>query len=171
VDLNNVTLYVFEETNSNFTKVGTRPAYMKSAVLPSGSLTKDVVAILLAAMRTRPSVNSSMLWMHVGGAVSDVASAATAYPHRDASFIFQAKAIWHDASQAAANTQWAAELGAALQPFVADSAGAAYVNYIDPEQPNWAHAYYGANLPRLQRVKQQWDPANLFRFAQGISST
>ena len=53
-----------------------------------------------------------------------------------------------------------------MQPW---NAGA-YVNYTDPDLVGWPHEYYGANYPRLQAVKAQWDPHGFFTFPQGITA-
>ena len=51
------------------------------------------------------------------------------------------------------------------RPFVP---GKAYVNYSDTQLSNFATAYWGSNLARLKKVKQTFDPSNLFQFKQSL---
>ncbi len=103
-----------------------------------------------------------------GGAINRVAADATAFVHRDALFSAQYLAHWNASDPApivTANYSWMANTWQAMRPY---ASGAAYQNYIDPNLADWQMAYYGANLPRLQRVKAMYDPGNLFHFAQSI---
>ncbi|ALR11840.1 FAD-linked oxidoreductase ygaK [Mycobacteroides saopaulense] len=99
----------------------------------------------------------------LGGAVSRISADATAFPHRRAAASVQ---IYH---------------GVGAEPSVAyhrvdearDRLGeicgpGAYVNYIDPRLSNWATAYYGHNLPRLQQIASVCDPNGIFAFPQAI---
>jgi FAD/FMN-containing dehydrogenase len=102
-------------------------------------------------------------------AVNRVAPDATAFVHRDSLCHIVYLSFWGPADPpavAAANVAWAREIYAAMRPYVS---GHAYQNYIDGGLTDWQHAYYGANYPRLQRVKARYDPRSLFRFAQGIA--
>jgi FAD/FMN-containing dehydrogenase len=103
-----------------------------------------------------------------GGAINRVAADATAFVHRDALFSAQYLAHWNasdPASVVTANYGWMADTWQSMRPY---ASGGAYQNYIDPNLADWQNAYYGANLPRLQRVKATYDPGNLFHFAQSI---
>jgi hypothetical protein len=100
--------------------------------------------------------------------VNAIPSDATAFVHRDNLFGIQYQARWHHGAPqevAAANIAWTNELYEQTKPY---RSGFAYQDYIDPELEDWEHAYYGANLPRLRRVKSKYDPDDFFRFAQSI---
>jgi FAD/FMN-containing dehydrogenase len=52
-----------------------------------------------------------------------------------------------------------------MRPYVSRMA---YQNYIDPAQPHWQQAYYGANYARLESIRKTVDPHHLFNFPQAI---
>ena len=96
-----------------------------------------------------------------GGAIGEVAPAATAFVHRNVRFSVQ---ILSYAPLATARAQVAAARRR-IAPF---GNGQAYQNYSDPDLADPLQAYYGANLPRLEKIKAAVDPAGRFRVAQGI---
>jgi FAD binding domain/Berberine and berberine like len=103
-----------------------------------------------------------------GGAINRVDPAATAFVHRSALASAQYSVPFDPGTptaQLAASQAW---LDSWYNSMVPHMDGSAYQNYIDPALPDWAHAYYGANLARLMRVKKAWDPDNAFHFAQSI---
>jgi FAD/FMN-containing dehydrogenase len=96
-----------------------------------------------------------------GGQINKVPAGATAFAHRNMLFSMQYYASPGSGSNLAALNRYYQS----LRPYVS---GFAYVNYIDPALPNWAHAYYGANYPRLVSIKKKYDPHNFFHFQQSI---
>ncbi|KAK9827804.1 hypothetical protein WJX74_003088 [Apatococcus lobatus] len=100
-----------------------------------------------------------------GGAIGAVPNDATAYSHRDAIMIIQLMATWTDPSKQDSAQGWLNNLYTSTLPYVASDA--AYLNYIDADQADWAQAYFGSNLPRLQQVKAKYDPDNYWDKPQG----
>jgi FAD/FMN-containing dehydrogenase len=120
--------------------------------------------------RQRENAVGAVLFDSWGGAIGRVASSATAFVHRRAIASAQYIAMLPPTASAAAARSarvWLEAWYASLRPY---ASGEAYQNYIDPYLKDWARAYYGTNLGRLEAVKAKWDPDDVWRFAQSVPS-
>lgn len=102
-----------------------------------------------------------------GGYTSEIPSDATSYAHRDVLIWLQSYTInpLGPVSQTQIDFLYQVNKLATNDkvPY------AAYPGYVDPLMPNGAEAYWGSNLPRLQRIKAEVDPRNVFRNPQSPS--
>jgi aclacinomycin oxidase len=118
-----------------------------------------------------------------GGRVNTVAPDATASAHRHAIFDMACTTGWQKPHEEAANLAWVrafyrdvfAQTGGA--PVPGDAYDGALINHPDTDLADpalntsgvaWHTIYYRANYPRLQRVKAQWDPRNVFHHALSV---
>ena len=121
----------------------------------------DVAAAarLFERLRTGTAPMRMAQFRPLGGAVSRVPSDATAYAHRDRHFIATTGAMFEQPEQREEFAAWAA--AAAADP--EDGAPGAYVGFLGAEgDARIGEAYPGATGARLARIKQQYDPTNLF---------
>jgi FAD/FMN-containing dehydrogenase len=95
----------------------------------------------------------------ISGAAARVPADATAFPHRSALAVVQ---LYTSGSNRDTVSGLRDRLAGLLGPW-------GYVNYIDPDMPRWQHAYYGANLTRLQSIARRYDPDRVLAFTQGIT--
>ena len=101
-----------------------------------------------------------------GGSLAEIALDATAFAHRGGTlFCLQYCSIWSDPADTQTHIDDMRQFYALLRPYMS---GGAYVNYCDVDLPDFATAYWGANLPRLMQVKAAFDPSNDFRHAQSV---
>ncbi len=129
-------------------------------------LSSDGIVHLQEILRDAPSATCQVQLENSGGAVTRLSEDATAFAHRAGSlYSLQYLAAWREPAEEKDHLDWYRTLRSALHPFLA---GAAYLNYCDAELENWHEAYFGDNLTRLARIKRQYDPDNVFHFAQSV---
>ena len=109
---------------------------------------------------------SKLILEHLHGAVLRPKASDTALPHRDAAYSVLIIAQWRDPEDNERNIAWAKETFALLEPF---TRGGVYSNYMaGDENEARVRLAYGENFPRLQRLKDRYDPNNLFCHNQNI---
>lgn len=104
----------------------------------------------------------------LGGAVADVAASDTAFVHRTALASIQFTATWTSMASSPDPAPFDAYVRAGRSALSQWTGDGAYVGYADASLTDYPSAYWGANYPRLQAVKKQYDPQNLFAFAQSV---
>jgi FAD/FMN-containing dehydrogenase len=103
---------------------------------------------------------------HFGGAVARVDEGETAYRERQAPYVMNIIAAAHDSEGFDAHVDWAQRLYSDIEPSLT---GGAYINFLSAEGEERVRAAYGdEKFARLQALKDEYDPTNLFRLNQNI---
>jgi hypothetical protein len=115
-----------------------------------------------------PTVLSTMHLYPINGAASRVGKNDTPWAYRDAKWAMIVGGIDPDPANKDKITKWAKDYWKALHPY---SAGGAYVNFMMDEGEDRVKASYKDNYDRLVKIKNKYDPHNLFRVNQNIRPT
>lgn len=134
--------------------------YVAKPLSPQG------IRALLEALRDSP-IPIAIMCDTYGGMINQIPRDATAFVHRgETKYSIQYYTEWSDQSQTNAHVDAIRALYAKMRSYVS---GEAYVNYCDRDLgQDFAKAYWAENLPRLQKIKAQYDPHNAFKHAQSI---
>jgi FAD/FMN-containing dehydrogenase len=140
-------------------------SYWKSEYLRG--LEDDVIDMLVEGAMNMRSPFSAMHIHHMEGAVNRAHTDATAFEHRDASFILNIIGEWMGPMESDSHIAWVRETWQSAQPY---ATGAAYLNFLDRDDTQRVKAAYGTEkYARLVALKNKYDPANLFHLNQNIS--
>jgi len=132
--------------------------YLKSGFL--NELTPEVIEIMVDFANRGTTAS---WFQHLGGATARVAPDATAFAHRNVAVNFGIQYASGDPSQNETGIAAVREFYTALEPHMAGF----YTNlHEDTEKKIWGN--YGPNYPRLQELKNRYDPTNLFRLNANI---
>lgn len=122
--------------------------------------------IVTHARRQPSPFNTIALW-HIGGAVTRVGAAESAFHGRQAAFLLSPEANWVDAADDEANITWLRDLNADMEEF---SDGSRYLNFpgFQEEGDEMIRRSFGDKYSRLAALKQKYDPTNFFSLNQNI---
>ena len=110
----------------------------------------------------------TLLIEFIGGVPLRVSADAMAFNHREALVNASALGIWTSRETDDEHVAWARDYATGVAPY---ATGAEYVNYMSEDvQGDRIRASYGdTKFARLQELKRQYDPDNVFRFNQNIA--
>ncbi|MFF7635345.1 FAD-binding oxidoreductase [Kitasatospora sp. NPDC008050] len=156
----------------------------KSAYMKRGFTDNQIAAIYRNLTRTDyANSEGGLAVVSFGGRIGAVAPDATAVAQRGAILKLLYQTYWTTPADDAPNLAWLRQF---YQDVYADTGGVpvpnrntdgCYVNYADRDISDpafntsnvpWTTLYYKDNYPRLQQIKQQYDPRDFFRHRQSI---
>lgn len=146
-------------------------------------LTDTQIATAYKYVTQEAPVGGAFAMATYGGKVNSIASDATASAQRDCIMDVACNTGWADPNSEAPSLNWVrnfykdlfADTGGV--PVPNEQTGGCMINHpdtdtADPEwnksEVPWSALYYHDNYPRLQQVKERWDPKNIFYHALSI---
>lgn len=107
-----------------------------------------------------------------GCRINEVAPDATAVPQRSSIMKLQYQTYWTKKEDDDVNLNWIRnfynDMYGPEGPYPDGLMDGCYVNYPDTDLKNWQYLYYKDNYLKLQQVKKNWDPLNIFNHKQSI---
>ncbi|GIH19327.1 FAD-binding oxidoreductase [Rugosimonospora africana] len=155
------------------TPVADEPAFWKFfSQFTTDPFPKKAISIIRSFINDAPSEDSNYFTQAFGtGAQTKQPRGGSAFNHRDALFYAEPGAGWGDRANPDCDDPttpiaqaWIAEFSQALRPYV----NGAYVNVPNIGMQEWETAYWGSNFDRLRRIKQKYDPQNIFQYEQSV---
>jgi FAD/FMN-containing dehydrogenase len=138
--------------------------------MKSGFLTEisgDLIDKLVDNFELHPDRGTRIGFAQSGGAISRIGRTETAFSHREAQYILMSFVSWAPGADGANHIDYINSHWSNVGPFTTGF----YVNdYFDQTQEQ-VNRTYRENFPQLLKIKQQYDPTNLFRLNANIRST
>jgi FAD/FMN-containing dehydrogenase len=139
--------------------------YLKSGFV--NEFSDKLVDAIVQNYAAVPERGTSMFFQHSGGAIGRVPANATAFAHRKSLVNMFAVVEWPLDEPAEAHVAYIRQLWKNFEPFT----DGWYTNEVFDESTSKVNKNYQGNFERLVQVKNQYDPANLFRLNANVRPT
>jgi len=154
--------YVAIQRSWDNTDPRTTGSYLKSGFI--SELPDQLVSTITSEFQAVPERSTMMFFQHAGGAIGRVPVDATAFAHRYSMANMFAVVSWPMEESRDSHVKAIKDYWANLAPFTHGW----YTNDVDDHSSNRIHRNYQGNYERLARIKNQYDPGNLFRLNANV---
>lgn len=128
------------------------------------SISSKMVDDLIDNFEPRPDRATRFGFGRTGGAIGRVANSDTAFAHRDSNYDLLSFVSWNTGEDGAEHVKYIKSHWSHVEPL---SSGF-YVNDQYDQTQEMVNQTYRENFPRLLKIKNQYDPTNLFRLNANI---
>ena len=136
--------------------------YMKSGFI--NTISGELIDAVVDNFEAHPDRATRIGFAQSGGAIGRVASTDTAFAQRDADYNLMSFISWKTGEDGGTHEQYIKSHWSHAEPFT----DGFYVNDHFDQPQKAVNNTYGENFPRLLKIKQQYDPTNLFRMNANI---
>ncbi len=124
----------------------------------------DLIDVMVTGLEPHPERSTTVGFQHCGGAISRVAADATAFPHRAIHATSLLLVDWPGLIDPTQHIAWLKKFWDAILPHT----DGFYTNDVVDETQKQIDENYLGNYPRLLKLKNQYDPTNLFRLNANV---
>ena len=139
--------------------------YMKSGF--TREITDDLVDALVDGFEPHPDRTTQVFYQCSGGAIARVPDEATAFAHRYASHSVFSVVAWEPGIDRGPHVQYIRRFWNDVAPHTRGF----YTNEIADEAQRVVNENYFGNFARLLKIKNEYDPTNLFRLNANVTPT
>jgi len=154
--------YVEIQQSWDSTDPRTDAAYLKSGFI--NDLPDSLINEIVEGFEPQDGRAISVHFQQSGGAIGRVSADATAFVHRNSKANMLLNVSWPNESDADPHVGYIRRYWDALAPYT----DGYYTVASSDESDQIRHSNYQGNFPRLQKIKEHYDPTNLFRLNPNV---
>ena len=140
-------------------------SYLKGGFVTE--IAPDLATAIVENFEPHPARSTILFFQHGGGAIGRVAPDATSFSQRNVLCNMLMVVGWNAGDDSTVHVDWIRKSWAELEPFTQGF----YTNEVGQETAEEIDANYRQNHARLVRVKNRYDPTNLFRLNANVQPT
>jgi FAD/FMN-containing dehydrogenase len=140
-------------------------SYLKSGFVDE--IPDQLVSAIIQNYKTFNERGTTLYFQHSGGAIGRVPAEATAFAHRKSIASMFAVVDWPMNESRDSHVRYIKEYWKQYEPFT----DGWYTNDVGDQSARTVNSNYQGNYERLLKVKNQYDPTNLFRLNANVKPT